>query len=403
MSVKKINVVVFLVLLFLLCSGTALAQAQRNWWHTLERGKQMFRQGDFGNALLVFEDARRQRKAMYDRMERDFIDLLSLYEVRRMGDSLDWVERFIQERRYIGAAAALEELYYRIPRSSFDNSVSIALAALQTLGEYPEAEFWIGEIYLVEGEFTLALNQFQKAYELRSLLENPGFTTELLHRIADIHRIRQDFNEMEQALLSIIEADSLWTGGIPENYSRPEGAAAQSRGIFVRQAMTRTLENNGIDRFLTLYRYNNNASVNAHRLLGYYYYTNGRHARAQEHLMFAFLIQNTIIIEELMRTPLLQSTNLRSTDSENLHFTFTTLENLAVEINRNRRLGEFTENIEYYKTAYYLGSSLYANGRIAPAMELWNFLAAQDRAGEWQIRAIGQLRSPHIEQLVEIR
>jgi len=390
--VKRINFFSILLLLLVFCAGTVFAQTKSgpgpyDWWYTLERGKIMFRQGDYGNALLTFEDARRLRRTMYERMERNFIDLLSIREVRRMGDSLDWVERYIQERRFADAADALEELYYRIPRESFHNSVSAALAALGTLKDYPEAEYWIGETYLVEGELKLAQNQFQKALALRQLFENPGLATELLYKIAAICRTRQEYNEMERILQSILAGDNLWSGS--GGGEAPRNAQAESTTVsFTRQAMTRTLENNGIERFLMLYRYANTETVEAHRQLGFYYYASGRHSRAQEHLMFAFLIQNTIIIDEVIR--------------HTYGFAFTTLEDLAVEINRYPLLSEYAEKNDYYKTAYYLGASLYGNGKTATAMGIWNFLAAQNRAGEWQNRARGQLKSPHVERALEM-
>jgi len=398
-DVKGIKIISFLLLLLVFYAGSAFAQTKSgpgpyDWWYTLERGKVMFRQGDYGNALLTFEDARRIRRAMYERMERNFINLLSNREVRRMGDSLDWVERYIQERHYADAAEALEELYYRIPRGNFHNSASAALTALGTLKDYPEAEYWIGETYLVEGELKLAQNQFQKALAMKQLFENPGLAVELLYKIAAICRIRQEYNEMERVLQSILAGDNLWSGGgneeAPHNpqIGRTSSPVESSTVSFTRQAMTRTLENNGIERFLMLYRYTNTETVEAHKQLGFYYYVSGRHSRAQEHLMFAFLIQNTIIIDEVIR--------------HTYGFAFTTLEDLAVEINRYPLLSEYAEKSGYYKTAYYLGSSLYGNGKTTAAMGIWNFLAAQNQAGEWQARARGQLKSPHVERALEM-
>ena len=389
--------------LFILCSIFVSAQipgdsgphgpGPRDWWYTLERGKVMFRQGDYGKALLVFEDARRQRRAIYERMERDFVDVLSGREVRRIGDPLDRVESYIQERHF-SAAAALEELYYRIPKESLNNSAAAALAALGRLKDYPEAEYWIGEVYFAEGELGLALSQFQKALSMRSLFENPGFATELQYKIAGIRRIRQEYTEMERALLLILAADSLWSDdgrrespGIPQP-DTGEAIPAEFSGSFARLAMVRTLENNGINRFITMYRYNNAESAEAHRLLGFYYHNTGRYGRAHEHLMFAFLIQNTVIIEEIIR---------RQYD-----FTFTTLEALSAGINRNSLLSEYAEKNEYYKTAYYLGASLYGNGKTAAARDIWNFLSTQNRAGEWQARAVSQLRSPRVERAQEM-
>jgi tetratricopeptide (TPR) repeat protein len=388
----------FILLFF--CSFSLFGQIQSgpgpyDWWYTLERGKVMFRQGDYGSALLAFEDARRLRRVMYERMERNLIDLLSIREVRRMGDSLDWVERYIQEKRYADAAAVLEELYYRIPRERFNNSATAALTALGTLKDYPEAEYWIGQTYLVEGELKLAQNQFQKALALREIFENSGLAVELQYKIAAVCRTRQEYNEMERVLLSILAGDSLWSGSSSREALRnqqagsiPPQAESSAAASFTRQAMTRTLENNGIERFLMLYRYANTETVEAHKQLGFYYYVSGRHSRAQEHLMFAFLVQNTVIIDEVIR--------------HTYDFAFSTMEKLADEINRYPILTEYAEINDYYKTAYYLGTSLYGNGKTASAMGIWRFLSTQSRAGEWQTRSVGQLKAPHVERALEM-
>jgi hypothetical protein len=329
---------------------------------------------------------------MYERMEQDFISLLSVQEVRRLGDSLDWIERYAHERFYASAVTALEELYYRFPRESFNNSAAAALSALGRLKDYPEAEYWIGETYRAEGELGLALGQFQKAYERRGLFENPGFAVELLYKIAAIRKTRQEYNEMERTLLLIIADDRLWSNSTQAEQSAAVPGQptpyAQASASFARQAMARTLENDGASRFFTMYRYNNTQVEEAHRLLGFFYAASGRHSRAQEHLMFAFLIQNSVIIEELIR--------------QQYDFSFTSLEDLAVEIQRYPLLAAYVQKADYYQTAYYLAASLYGNGKAAAARGFWDFLSVTPDAGEWRSRALGQIRNPHVERAVEM-
>ena len=406
MNRKLIKVNKSLLILFFLTAFAAPLLAQplaRPWWLALEQGKLKFRSGDYGGALLLFEDARRQRRAVYEQMERDLINFLSTREARLIGDSLEIVERFTIDRHYAAVTAALSELYYRVPRDSLNNSANAALTATGKLKDYPEAEYWIGEVYRVEGELTLALSQYRRAYAMRELLEDPGFGTALQYKISDVLRIRQEYNEMERTLLSIIaELDTLWansavreSSAIRENTSPPESEMrgttpipyAQASASFARSAMTRTLENDGINRFLELYRYNNGIVEQAHRLLGFYYAVSGRPS-AQPHLMFAFLIQNTIIIEEVRR--------------REFDFTFTDLSALADEINKNALLLSYINEVEYFKTLYYLGASLYRSGRTTVARSFWSFLASQPQAGEWQARAVVQLRSPQLEPIVEM-
>jgi tetratricopeptide (TPR) repeat protein len=353
----------------------------RPWWYTMEQGKLYFRDGAYGNALLAFEDARRQRQAQFTRMEQDFINILSIPEVRRLGDSLDRVEIYITERNYADAAAALGELYYRVSRESLNNSAARALAVLGGLKDYPEAEYWIGETYRAEGELGVALSQFQKAYAQRDLLENPGFEVDLLYKIADIHKIRQEYTQMERTLLDILTGPD--AGGKPRDSLWTDEDAS-----FAKNALSRTLENDGITRFLTLYRYNNTQVEAAHRLLGFYYYATGRHSHAREHLMFAFLIQNTVLLEEIIRG--------------RYDYTFTGLEALMAETGRNSLLSAYIGEVDYYKTAYYLGTSLFATGKTAAARPFWAFLSGHEGAGEWRGRALTQLRSPFVERAIEM-
>jgi tetratricopeptide (TPR) repeat protein len=388
---SKKNLILFFFILF---SIPLFAQrGAQPWWLSLEQGKIKYRNGDYGTALLLFEDARRDRRAMYEQMERDYISLLSINEVRRLGDSLENVEKYSYDRYYTAASAALEELYYRIPKASFNNSAHAALDAFGKLKDYPEAEYWIGEVYRAEGELSLALAQYRKANEMRDILEDSGFSTSLQYKIASILRTKQEYNEMEKVLLYIInELDTLWSNARTFESSEPASGKvpvpyAQASASFASQSMTRILENEGIARFMELYRYNNEKVEQAHRLLGFHYAVTGRPS-AQQHLMFAFLIQNTIIINEIKR--------------KEFDFTFTNLQAFTEFINKSALLLSFIEEVEYYKTAYYLGASLYRNGKTTTAREFWNFLSSQPQAGEWSSRASMQLRNPHLEPIVEM-
>jgi hypothetical protein len=143
-----------------------------------------------------------------------------------------------------------------------------------------------------------------------------------------------------------------------------------------------------VNRFLTLYRYNNTVVERAHRRFGFFYYASGRHGRAADHLIVAFLIQNTILMEELLRN--------------RFDFSFTTLEAMVDEALRRPALPAYMEEVEYYKTIYYLGAALYGSGKLPPAREFWTFLSRRPAAGEWNGRALAQLRSPFVEKAQEM-
>ena len=364
--------------LIILVSGIAVnAQTNRPWWYSLEEGILLYRSSSYGDALMAFEDARRDRIAHFSRMEQDFITLLSNPYVRRLGDSLDFIDRYIAENHETAAAAALAELYYRVPKDSLKGSAKRALEEFDRQKSYPEAEYWLGETYRAEGELSLALRQYERAWGHRALLQTPGFEIEILYKITDIHRLRREYQEMERQANEIIEGvdssgvprDSLWAGNR------------------IRSAMARILENEGVSRFLTLYRHDNIVTERAHRLLGFFCYASNRYSLAAEHLMYAFLIQNTVLIDEARRAE--------------FDYSFTSLEDLAIYVRSKPELGEYLEETEYYRTIYYLASALYANGKTRPARELWAFLAGSNNAGEWGNRA-RRNPSPFLDRAIEM-
>ena len=356
-----------------------LAQARQPWWFTLEQGKLYLRSGAYGKALTTFEDARRGRLDQFNRMEQDFIAFLSSYDVRRLGDSLEFIEKYISDSRNTAAAAVLAELYFRVPKAALQGSAKRVLEELDRLKSYPEAEYWLGEAYMAEGELALALRQYERAWQDRALLETPGFEVEILYKITEVYRLRQNYQEMEKLAKEIVEGrdasgsprDGLWNNGSPS---------------LTRAAMTRILENDGVNRFLTLYRHHNPVTEKAHRLLGFFYYASNRYANAAEHLMFAFLIQNTVLIDEIIR--------------REFDFTFTNLNDLMVFVRSRPELEDYLHETEYYRTIFYLSSALFATGKTRPSRELWSFLAGSPGAGEWGERA-RRNPTPYAERAVD--
>jgi tetratricopeptide (TPR) repeat protein len=357
-------------LLFIVHCTLLFAQS---YWYTLEQGKTFFRNQDYGNALIAFEDARQQRQNMYTKMEQDFIAVLSLPEVRRFNDSLNSVESYVNNQHIINVSKALNELYYRVEKASLNNSSNAALKALGTLKKYPEAEYWIGEVFRAEGELGVAIEQYQRAYDLRNQLEIPDFAQSILYRIADLRQIRQEYTLMENTYLEILKDDTLWSG---------------IDNTFVKESMARVLTNEGIDQFLLVYRYNEYRVERAHRELGLYYYISGRHVKAVDHLLFSFLIQNSIIIQNLL--------------DNQFDYSFSTAQDLIERIIADESLQEYVTEIEYYKTIYYLGGSYYGNGNVSLARSFWQLLADKPETGEWGARAKSQLENPFIEKINEM-
>lgn len=335
-------------------------------WLVLEKGKQFFRKGEYGEALSYFEQARDLQKKRYERLREDFITILSVAEVRRLGDSLSDVERYISEKKLQRGNEIIQELHYRSSSERLKNSVQQALEILKELQQYPEAEYWIGEVYRVTGETAIALMQYKKAYDQRSSLQEPDFALHILYTMADVYKARGEYVEYEKKLFLILEKDTWWR-----------------EDTFIKKAMQKTLFEEGIEKFLTIYRYNKSLFEKAHRYLGFYYYQTGRYERAAEHFIFSFLIQNTLLIEELKR--------------QVFEYTYTTYPDMLGRLIKVPTTLEYVKTEEYFKMLYYGAASFYAVGERSLAQRIWGYVVTYSPEREWKNRSNRQLQSPFIE------
>jgi tetratricopeptide (TPR) repeat protein len=340
-------------------------------WYKLERGKHLFRTGNYGEALTQFEDARNERIRMFENYRSAVLALLSMPEVRAMDDDLDRITAFAEQHFYEMASNAFAELFFHVPRDDLGGLASASLDIFDSLKACPEAEFWIGEIYRIEGSPAIAIKQYERALSMADRLTDPVLETEILFRLAAFQKINGNYNEMERRLQQILERDTLWTSS------------------FVKSAMQRTLENEGVDRFFMMYRYKNPVTEKAHRLLAEYFYQSGRHQRAAEHYLSAWMITATTIIEAY------QSKQIDD-------FRFTTLSAVTADLSRRPDITAYMDETDYYRTAYYLAASLYGAGRQTAARSVWDYLVAEPNAGEWRVRAQRQLQNPQIDPPVPL-
>ncbi len=338
----------------------------------LEKGKRLFQEGSYGDALLKFEDAIRVRREQYDNSKSALVEALSTFELRRLGDDLSSVESYIDSHNLHRARSALNALYGVAEKSEFNNSVNSVLSRLSDLEWYPEAEYWKGEVFRIEGETGVALIQYQKALDHAAVLEIPAEATSIRYRAAELRAVRLEYNEMEKILTKILEADSLWT-------SAKDG--------FARDAMARTIANDGADKFLKMYRHASPMTLRAHRMLGVYYYKSGRHDRALTQLLAAFLIASTEVLDALSRN--------------NHEFAYTTLSAALDASYRIEDIEKYILDTKYYSILYYLAASLYANGHRQSSAALWRIVAKMPGAGEWAGRSSRQLVKPEIEEPTE--
>jgi len=245
--------------------------------------------------------------------------------------------------------------------------------SVQKSALFPEAEVAIGDVYYLEGEFTLAEMQYQKAYRVRNAFYIPEDKYALLWKLASLHESQEKYSAMEEDLLSILADD--------EYFSDPKWTQlrAQIEDNFYKK---------GLDHVLKLYQFESYFAIQAHAKLGWFYYRTGRVSNSIQHSLFALIAMKS----ELMET-------LRSRDSD---FEF---ESLAGIFRIERGSAEITEYLltnNAFGCLYYLAGSVWSTSYAGRAMEIWKLLSETGQAGNFSNLSKKQLKKPWIEPRLEV-
>jgi tetratricopeptide (TPR) repeat protein len=147
--------------------------------------------------------------------------------------------------------------YHKIKGTDFfENSAKKLLAFIKTQKDFPEADYLIGNIYKLEGEYNFAKKYYSSALKTSDILDIPSEKYNILYSLADLSLMDNDTKEYEKYLLLIIAHDSFYKD---EN---------------MMSAMERTLKGTSSDtleRFFKLYRADNFNLLNAYISLSEYY------------------------------------------------------------------------------------------------------------------------------------
>ncbi|OHD28202.1 MAG: hypothetical protein A2Y38_14960 [Spirochaetes bacterium GWB1_59_5] len=274
-----------------LCSAQSLQfSGGEPAWLSLERGKRAFGDKDFGEAIMQFDSAIAVRRGTFTTAAGRLDQALEAKAAVTAGDSLRAVlaafaaEDFLQrdyDRLAAGRATTskpflealrrerisdshrafidvlLLVLEYR-PMEAMNDSISTLRNRVRLLITYPEAEYWKGRVFFIEGELSLAELQYKRAYSMIPSLEIPDELYTILYAMAELYDAHSDFVAWENVMTSIVENND------------------KTIDAFLREAMMATLLDDGFNRFMTLYRINPSYSLEANAALASFYLERGR-------------------------------------------------------------------------------------------------------------------------------
>ncbi len=373
---RGLRVAVAALLAVIASAAPIVAQSSQPAWLSLELGKRAYADKDFGAALVHFDRALMIRRDAFTSAAVRLDQGLDSKAAREAGDSIEAVlsslarEDFIQRDyarlaagRRPGDSGLLEDLRRERISDSHRALVEVLLLVIEyrSLGElgdsierlrecvrllalYPEAEYWKGRLFFIEGELALAELQYERAYGMREALEVPGEAYSILYAMAELYEVRSEYVAWENVMLRVIE-------GLDSGVDR-----------YLEEAMLATLTEQGFNRFMTLYRLDDSYSKSAHASLAAFYLERGR-AAAPRHAAIAV---NMILSRAIAM--------LKARDGD---YVWTDLQNFMARALGRRDVMAYLDETGFAANLFTLADALYVAGARAPALMLWGVIADQ--------------------------
>ena len=362
-------------LLALPCAGQSRTSGEEPAWLSLERGKRAFTAKDFGAALVHIDEAITLRRESYANALVRLEQALATKAAKSGGDSIRAVlaafavEDFLQrdyDRLSAGRPSTSKPLLealrderisdshrafidvlllvleYR-PLDSLDDSIAALKNSARLLSDYPEAEYWKGRVFFVEGELALAEIQYRRAYDMAPSLEIPEKRYTILYSMADLYAARTDYVAWENVMRAVVDGND----AVIDPY--------------LREAMMNTLVNVGFNRFMTLYRIEPSYSLDANSALASYYLERGR-AAAAEHAAIAVSMTMTRAI-----------TLLQAKDGD---YAWNGLEDFMRRAGASKEISGFLVDAGWTRQMLTLADALYIEGARETARYLWRGVVA---------------------------
>ncbi|MBO6218674.1 MAG: hypothetical protein J6N81_03755 [Treponema sp.] len=217
-------------------------------WRILQDAQFAYDKGEFSKAMNLANKAKANRVAESD-YEVYILDVaLSPLAVRRAGENFDSVLEVLKERDQTEAISIINRYLSLYGEKFFQYSVHKMEDWVEAKRVYPEADFLIGKIYRLEGEYKTAIDFYEKARLESSFLDIPDQIFDILYEMADLMLHQHENEKYKQALLLILDNDSNFKDNV------------------LRRAMLKIIDADkasNVDRFFDLFRASSPKTLNA--------------------------------------------------------------------------------------------------------------------------------------------
>lgn len=254
--------------------------------------------------------------------------------------------------------------YYE--NGNFQEALNFFLEVTKSPTPFPEAEYYIGMLYLEEGELDVAEEQIKKAIDLSHYLQIKQDLLTFKYSLAEVYILKEDFDNYIYTLKDIIGREEI-----------------DLQDIRDQRAYYDTILESGINRLLHLYRKEADNVLNARVFLGYYFNSIGEYKESVNFLLSPMIALISEVIDDNITL--------------NREYVFESMDIFFNELTKNRRAKEYFEQHDFYKLFYYLGESFYGLGNKDRAIEIWKLLSDSGIDSKWINKSRKQLKNPVLE------
>lgn len=331
-------------------------------WRMLQKAQTAFDQRDFGLAFKNADLAKINRIKEVQWSITTLEQALKPVAVQKVGDNIDAVLAILKERGSNEAVILIESILANLSKEYFNYSILNLKNHILKFTKYPEADFLIGKIYELEGEYTLSKQFLMKAWESSSILSVQDEKYDILYEMASLAELTGNQEEYEKALLLVIAEDP--------NYIKNAAESSFSKSI-VRAIKTGT----DLNKFFLLYRNTSYFSMKAFFALADFYSNEGKQNNLDLNDKVLAMSSMGVVtaisrIEDVLKT-------------RKLEYSYTSFETLLQDTLFHTDIVDWGKKYDVWKGFYIFALAVYESGQTDFALSLLSKLSEYSPDDYW--------------------
>jgi hypothetical protein len=336
-------------------------------WRILQNARNCFENKEYGDALYLAKQAEVTRKEYVDWTVYTLNTALNPAEVRKEGDSLSAVLPVLERRQTTDAVMIIQRMTEKKAPGFFHDSIQKLMDYLKKSYVYPEAEFLKGEIYQLEGEYALAMQFYDAAWQNSFYLDIPDQKYDILYQMADLAFNRNKMDDYEKYLLLIVADDPF--------YRNAALCTAMTRTILSKNAK----DKNSFENFFLLYRATDTRCISSYFKLADYYNENSLHNKALTASALGVLTVFSRIYDIIK--------------VKDVDFVYSDFRTFLAEIKKYPDILDWCDENSFWQGLFSFAGICETNGATAFSTETLSILAAAAPEEYWRKKALVKLSS----------